>query len=66
MQLKDITITSLSITSNQDGSENLYIAAAYGAPGAEVFITKTISKSTITAQTLMDALESISETAGVK
>lgn len=62
MLLKDITITSLSITGNQDGSENLYIAVAYGEGDKEVFVTKELSRDSITAQHLIDAIGSISET----
>jgi hypothetical protein len=65
MQLKDIVISSLSITSNQDGSENLRIDVVYGNPGDEKFVKKEVNKSTITVQTVMDALNAIGETAGV-
>jgi hypothetical protein len=66
MELKDIVISSLSITTNQDGSENLHIAVVYGNPGDEKFLTKSVSKSTITVQTVVDALGAIGETVGVK
>jgi hypothetical protein len=63
MQLKDIKITSLSITGNQDGSENLHISVAYGEGDKEVFLTKSLTRETITVQHLMDTVGSISETA---
>jgi hypothetical protein len=66
MQLKDIAIASVSIISNQNGDETLTIDVVYGNPGDEKFVKKSVSKSTISVQTMMDVLNAIGETAGVK
>lgn len=62
VKLSDITITSLSITGNQDGSENLHISVAYGQGDSEVFITKEVTRDTITAEQLIGAFATIAET----
>lgn len=62
MKLSDIKLTGLSITSNQDGSENLYISAASGDADDEVFYTKTITtKGTLTLEHLQKMIETTKE-----
>jgi hypothetical protein len=66
VQIKDIKITGLSITGNQDGSENLYISASFGEGDDEVFYSRTeLVRDTVTVLDLQKAINRIAETMGV-
>jgi hypothetical protein len=64
MHLKDIKLTGLSITSNQDGSENLHISAAWGEGKNEEFYSREFTtKGTLTLEHLQAAIDRLVETA---